>query len=414
MLRRAGAGRGGWRRAALCLLAAGVAGTVAAPADAYVLIGQRWPGTTIRYHNLAPSYAWSLQQAAQAWNTSGTRLRFVKASRSRAHVTVRAFGSAASEPCWGYATGGYVPPRAGGGRVSISRGCDRFTAANVLAHELGHVLGLGHERRRCAAMNASGYQRCGISWPDDVAQWRCRLLEADDVRGAVRRYGGRAKPITAPHFCWKYPPPPPPTQVTATSNPPSGADVLLRWKNTSSAALSRVEVARGRDTCPASLAEGDDIWFESADTGTIQTLEDVGYHSLPTGRYCYTLWSYDAADRTGGPTMVWIDHVDGFLPPSNFRALASPAPGVFARLEWTSPTHPRTDFVVIARKAGVCPSDPDDDGVWLDSLPAGPPGTPGSWEEAANPGPGAWCYAIWSLDLDSDQLSRTAATDFLD
>jgi hypothetical protein len=54
------------------------------------------------------------------------------------------------------------------------------------------VLGLGHTAVRCAAMSA------GWSCPDAPAgEWRCRLLERDDVEGAVHLYAapsGRLAP----------------------------------------------------------------------------------------------------------------------------------------------------------------------------------------------------------------------------
>jgi hypothetical protein len=33
--------------------------------------------------------------------------------------------------------------------------------------------------------------------------WVCRLLRADDVRGAVKLYGGTVRPIRGPEFCTK-------------------------------------------------------------------------------------------------------------------------------------------------------------------------------------------------------------------
>src|SRR5206468_4216303 len=38
-------------------------------------------------------------------------------------------------------------------KVGIQSGQDRYTMALVVAHELGHVLGLDHEDRVCATMN---------------------------------------------------------------------------------------------------------------------------------------------------------------------------------------------------------------------------------------------------------------------
>jgi hypothetical protein len=76
--------------------------------------------------------------------------------------------------------------------------------ALVVAHELGHVLGLDHEDRACATMNAylvkRSPERCQEA-PE--GKWICRLLRADDVRGAVSLYGGTARPIRGPEFCTK-------------------------------------------------------------------------------------------------------------------------------------------------------------------------------------------------------------------
>ena len=55
--------------------------TFAPAAAAYRLEGGRWPTTTITYYNEVPAYSWAVDTAAYAWNTSGARVRFVKASR---------------------------------------------------------------------------------------------------------------------------------------------------------------------------------------------------------------------------------------------------------------------------------------------------------------------------------------------
>jgi hypothetical protein len=76
--------------------------------------------------------------------------------------------------------------------------------ALVVAHELGHVLGLDHEDRVCATMNKyidDGHPENCPAPPD--GEWVCRLLRADDVRGAVKLYGGNVRPIRGPEFCTK-------------------------------------------------------------------------------------------------------------------------------------------------------------------------------------------------------------------
>src|SRR4051812_49983106 len=95
--------------------------------------------------------------------------------------------------------------------------------ALITAHEFGHVIGLDHEDNVCATMNTVMY----VNHPEHCAappngMWVCRLLRADDVRGAVNLYGGVVRPLCGPGVCprrggpragggwWHLPPPPPP------------------------------------------------------------------------------------------------------------------------------------------------------------------------------------------------------------
>jgi hypothetical protein len=167
-------------------------------AGAYRLEGGRWPTTTIRYYNEVPAYTWAVDSAAFAWNSSGARVQFLKSSRRDADVLLgirwfRAAGEARLQRLDG---------RIVGAKVGIQSGQDRYTMALVTAHELGHVLGLDHEDRVCASMNTyiaeNHPARCPAPPP---GMWVCRLLRGDDVRGAVRLYGGSVRPIRGPEFC---------------------------------------------------------------------------------------------------------------------------------------------------------------------------------------------------------------------
>jgi hypothetical protein len=167
-------------------------------AGAYCLEGGRWPTRTIRYYNEVPAYTWAVDSAAFAWNSSGAHVQFLKSSRKDADVLVgiRWFKIA------GEARLHRVDGRIVRAEVGIQSGNDRYVMALITAHEFGHVLGLDHEDGGCATMNT----RLVVDHPEHcpappASMWVCRLLRADDVRGAVRLYGGTVRPIRGAEFC---------------------------------------------------------------------------------------------------------------------------------------------------------------------------------------------------------------------
>jgi hypothetical protein len=135
----------------------------------------------------ATGYPLAVRDAARAWNGAGARIRLVgAASRADADVVIR-YGAVRDQ---GEASVGYGP---GGSSVSLARGLGRVVATTIAAHELGHVLGLGHESRRCSVMapvvDAGPSSRCGIAACREL--WRC-LVKPDDVSGLRALYGRRA------------------------------------------------------------------------------------------------------------------------------------------------------------------------------------------------------------------------------
>ena len=77
-----------------------------------------------------------------------------------------------------------------------------LTLALIVAHELGHVLGLDHETGVCATMNPTvGNDHTTLCPTPPSGMWTCRLLQPDDVRGAVKLYGGRVRPWRGSSFC---------------------------------------------------------------------------------------------------------------------------------------------------------------------------------------------------------------------
>jgi Matrixin len=314
-------------------------------AQAYELGGKKWPTRTITYHASAPRFNKAIRAAVMAWNKSGVRIRFRPASRRRAQLQIvygyPNQGGGLASLGWGPRSqviskevdgvplegnvpcGARIPGPSGrpsrvvcvrGPHVYLHRGVGdlrdpraRNELNRTVAHELGHVLGLQHVRQSCSVMTVHGVATCG----DAPRPWqvRCRLLEADDVRGAIRRYGGRMRPLGRP-LCDISAPPAAPSGLTARFVA-EGRRILVNWTNAATASVRYAWVAIGRDVCPVSKpvdAVSQSVKPRSPGSTALEADDDGG-------RFCIAVGSADEFGRVSAPATVWVE-VPRYEPPS--------------------------------------------------------------------------------------------------
>ncbi|MDA0181592.1 matrixin family metalloprotease [Solirubrobacter phytolaccae] len=281
------------------LLAVAVVLLAAGPADAYSLGGKKWRSRTITFHANAPQYNEAIGAGVAAWNASGVRVRFKQvSSRRRADVRIIT-GRQRSGPSGDAHLGYYRRSRV---RLNAfdPAGKDPAWLAQqmriVVVHELGHVLGLKHTKKPCSVMN---YGRDAICPKPPVAwQLRCRLLEPDDVRGALKRYGGRAKAY-APEFCDFAPPPLPPEGLAMTYDPAAQAFNLSWVNNPAQPYLFAVQWVVSRDACAAAPTGAGAPTAVGPATG-------VNPGAGARGNYCVVMWTQDRFGRFAGPASAWV------------------------------------------------------------------------------------------------------------
>ena len=335
-------------------------------APAYVVEGEPAPELILTYHNAARQHDWAVERAVEAWNESGADVALLPASRQEATVRISLLPGVhelAGETSLTKTEGEQL--RRGGARVLLPELTQeeareqRFSVALIAAHELGHVLGLGHEDRGCAVMNSFIAEGAPAECdPPPPGYWRCRLLERDDVLGVVRLYGGTPRLRRSP-FCPTEPPPPPPAAFAPDPDLRSGL-VRLVWSNPDRPRLASVLVDRAPGTCPERPAGGG-LRSVPARRGE---LGSVSYPLEPRD-YCYRAWTRDHEGRLSRRPATVVVPAAPVTDPPNGALVERPALALFdpsfavTSLRWRNPRSPLLQSLVLTRRPSGCSSAPD-------------------------------------------------------
>lgn len=156
-------------------------------ADAYVLIGCKFDGTspTIGYKFMNASLTFNdrLREAAGNWNSKDVPGSFTEVSGSDPEIEVSS-GSYASNSNWAWVTGGCNnnPPGWNANEVTLTfnystvSGLTQQNIRRIAIHELGHTYGLHHDSMTCSGVPKvmeTGTNKFNCSgtppWADDQA-----------------------------------------------------------------------------------------------------------------------------------------------------------------------------------------------------------------------------------------------------
>lgn len=234
-----------------------------------------WRGSRLYVRETLPSrWDWSLRTAVAKWNDSGSRIRLVLTSdRRRAQVTVRSAdtGEAAGLATVGRTRGAFVALSSRYAGADSTDAHTRVEVMNVLAHELGHVLGFDHTSAACSLMgpvlDVSG---CGVVAEDHPGTYRCRTVDAPLAARLVRLYGGAAR-LASRGWCLIDPLPGTLADVRVGLTEAGGIVVTWRPPTTVLPGAS-VQVTHWQGDCgtvPAEAARevvpaGDGVWSRAA------------------------------------------------------------------------------------------------------------------------------------------------------
>jgi len=157
----------------------------------------------ITYRNKS-TYIWQVNEAFASWNRAGTPFRFVAVGpgkRADITVTQKAYIGSPNSAVAGFGSIGFV--QLSKARLKSPKGFHNGHV-RIVAHEIGHALGLGHLASRCAIMYSSiDFPRsrpCGIV----ETQWDGRQHcgpRAPDVQALARLWHFKPRAVAWRGYC---------------------------------------------------------------------------------------------------------------------------------------------------------------------------------------------------------------------
>ena len=301
--------------AATVPLAALAAPHVAAAAEGY----SPWPTRTILYYNGATKYASSVKQAAHLWNRSGVKIRFKAVPKSKARLRIvisnrGLFGGLGFTDVTG--TKGTIRLASKIAEASSDPNLSRLLATRVVAHQFGHVLGLGHDNGQCTVMYPHRDETLppGCRPPKQGWRYRCRVLEAVDVRRAVKIWGGRVRKLARAE-CDHDASPPAVTSLSLKGNA-ENQTVDVSWTNAKRlGSTANLQIVVKRSSCPtAAQIERAVAGYPPDDVGVQDPVDPTGPGARQTkqvqtsfAKWCYAVVPVTNYGRPGRAVMDTLD-----------------------------------------------------------------------------------------------------------